>query len=246
MILTRNLVAPILLFVVAIWSGDKNDEFDEISRVLDKQDSAINTVQLVQRSVIHSGKTSSVCNLKCYRKGTKFRLESEIADQSNGVDQRIIINNGSAMWQISKGIKRKLDKEEQSYILAMYKKRLLDFLPAKKTVTHLDSLTIIEGSPDKTPTDLTLVKMTLGNNQKRILSYSFRIGNDKYEILNKDWTDIIPQVTLPLKTNVIKNGSLFVETSIGGVVINGQLSDTLFDDMRYKNFDVEKVMKDMF
>jgi hypothetical protein len=150
------------------------------------------------------------------------------------------------MWQISKGIKRKLDKEEQSYILAMYKKRLLDFLPAKKTVTYLDSLTIIEGYPDKTTTDLALVKMTLGNNQKRILSYSFRIGNDKYEIMNQDWTDVIPQVALPLRTNVIKNGGLFVETNISGIVINGQLSDTLFDDMRYKDFDIEKVMKEMF
>ena len=246
MILLKNFAAPILVFAVTILSSDKNDEFDKISRILDKQDSVINAIQLMQRSVIYSGKTSSINNLKCYRKGTKFRLETEIADQSNGVDQRIIINNGREMWQISKGIKRKLDKKEQSYILAMYKKRLWEFLPEKKKITHLDSLTIIEGYPDKTSTNLTLIKMTIGNDLKRVLSYSFRIGNDIYEVLNRDWNDVFPQIVLPLKINVIKNGSLFVETTLSGIVINGQLKDTLFDDTRYKDIDIEKVIKEMF
>jgi hypothetical protein len=56
----------------------------------------------------------------------------------------------------------------------------------------------------------------------------------------------MPEVSVPFKIVIQKNGILFVETELSDVQIDKPLTDTLFDDTRYKHLDFKRVLQEIF
>lgn len=219
---------------------------DTLRIIFNSQDSVYNNCFIKQSVQSFALKDTITSKINVYRKFNKFRIETSTVS-INGVDCRTIIFDGSRMWQLSKGIKKEIVGNDANYLKLINRKYFWQYIDTPFVVvdTIIDKELFVNlVSKNKNPI-LPIYKMTISKDLKRVVNFRFFIGKDVFNVIQNDWHNI-SHFSLPFKSNIYKNNSLFAITSIDNLSLNVDISDSQFDVSNEMNIDVKQIIKNMF